>query len=72
MMKNKKCTWIWILLGALVLVAAVVLYMVFPLHHDDINERAIAGQAASYYDALIGQDTDSLNAPEAQRAVEGE
>ena len=73
-MKNKRHNthWVWILLGAILLLAAVVLYMIFPLHHADINERAVAGQAASYYNAVIGQESDSINAAEAQRTVEGE
>ena len=71
-MKSRKKGWIWILLAALILVAAVVVYMAFPLHRNGMNRKAVAGQAATYYDALVGELTDSINAPEAQRAVEGD
>ncbi|MDE6098278.1 MAG: hypothetical protein K2G24_05265 [Muribaculaceae bacterium] len=71
-MKPNSKHWIWILLGTVALVAAVIIYMVFPLHQNDINEKAVAAQAASYYDAVVGQETDSVNAQEAQRIVEGD
>lgn len=71
-MKSAGYRWIWILLGALALIAAAVLYMILPLRSAAVDRKAVAAQAATYYDARLGRTADSVNAAEAQRCVEGD
>lgn len=46
--------------------------MVLPLRSARIDRKAVAAQAATYYDARLGEIADSVNADEAQRSVEGD
>lgn len=71
-MKSARYRWIWILLGAVALIAAAVLYMVLPMRSARIDRKAVAAQAATYYNARLGEIADSVNADEAQRSVEGD
>ena len=43
------------MLGAVALIAAAVLYMVLPLRSARIDRKAVAAQAATYYDARLGE-----------------
>lgn len=69
MKKSNKHT-LLIVLGAVALLVAVVVYIIFPLHQERINRQAVAAEAASYYDDQFVED-DSSTIDSARQMAEG-
>lgn len=61
---------ILIALAALALIAAVVVYIIFPLHQEKINREAVAAEAATYYNEQFS-NSDSITEMRARQIVEG-
>lgn len=69
-MKKKKHTWL-IVLGVVVLIIAVVVYIIFPLHQEKINREAVAGEAATYYNDQFVDDDSTGTVDSARQIAEG-
>lgn len=69
-MKPKYTNIYWILGIAFVIIAAVIVYIIFPLNHQWLDRKAVAAQAATYYNPEV-TTLDSLQADTAQSIVDG-
>lgn len=59
-----------IVLAIVALLAAVVVYIIFPLHQEKLNREAIAGEAATYYnDQFVVDDSSTIDS--ARQIAEG-
>lgn len=69
-MKPKYKKLAWILGTALVVIAAVVVYVVYPLNNQWLDKKAFDAQAATYYNEEL-TDLDSAQNHTVQTLVDG-
>lgn len=69
-MKPKYKNLYWILGFALVIIAAVVVYVVYPLNNQWLDKKAFDAQAATYYNEEL-TNLDSLQSDTVQNMVDG-
>lgn len=69
-MKPKYKKLAWILGTALVVIAAVVVYVVYPLNNQWLDKKAFDAQAATYYNEEL-TDLDSAQNQTVQTLLDG-